>query len=158
MPPARSKRKEGEHRRRSPATCGGGRKTDGAAGARAEEIGAERGARFIAQETEGTRGGTVAWRARRAQAVHGTAAAPRHGGSRGASSLTGRPGCSTMPLFIFQIFFNRFKFGLVKRWSSVAQNFKIKYGRVDNETRNKFPYRSFSKFETEFDLKIREPN
>jgi hypothetical protein len=73
---------EGEHRRRSPATCGGGRRTDGTAGARVEEIGAERGARFIAQETEGTRGGTVAWRARRAQAVRGTAAAPRHGGRR----------------------------------------------------------------------------
>jgi hypothetical protein len=54
---------------------------------------------------------------------------------------------------LFQIFFN----GSNLNWSEggflLSENFKIKYGRVDNEIRNKFPYRSFSKFETEFELK-----
>jgi hypothetical protein len=49
---------------------------------------------------------------------------------------------------LFQIFFN----GSNLNWSEggflLSENFKIKYERVDNEIRNKFPYRSFSKFET----------
>jgi hypothetical protein len=47
------------------------------------------------------------------------------------------------------LFFNGFKFELVKRWSCVLKSFKIKYGHVDDEIRNKFYYRSFSKFKTE---------
>jgi hypothetical protein len=48
---------------------------------------------------------------------------------------------------------NHSKYGIL-----LLKNFKIKYKRVDNKIRNKFPYRSVSKFEIKFELKIREPN
>jgi hypothetical protein len=39
---------------------------------------------------------------------------------------------------------------------SQTKKWKIKYGRIDNQIRNKFPYWSFSNFVIEFELKIRE--
>jgi hypothetical protein len=38
----------------------------------------------------------------------------------------------------------------------LLQKFQIKYGWYDLEIRNKFPYRNFSRFKMEFELKIRE--
>jgi hypothetical protein len=40
----------------------------------------------------------------------------------------------------------------------LLENFKIKYGRVGIERRNKFPHWGFSKFRMEFELKFREEN
>jgi hypothetical protein len=38
----------------------------------------------------------------------------------------------------------------------VPQKFQIKYGLKELEIRNNFPYRNFSRFEMEFELKIGE--
>jgi hypothetical protein len=38
----------------------------------------------------------------------------------------------------------------------LLQKFQIKYGWNELETRNNIPYRNFSRFENEFELKIRE--
>jgi hypothetical protein len=39
---------------------------------------------------------------------------------------------------------------------SLLKKFQIKYGWKELERRNNFPYRNFSRFEIEFELKIRE--
>jgi hypothetical protein len=81
-----------------------------------------------------------------------------NGRSRGAGSLTGWPGCRTVPLFIFQIFSMDSKLNWSIGGLLLPQNFNIKYILVDNHMRNKLPSRSFSKFKSEFELKFTEPD
>jgi hypothetical protein len=45
---------------------------------------------------------------------------------------------------------------MIKRWSYVAQKNPVKYGIVGTCIRNNLSYWNFSKFEMEFELKIRE--
>jgi hypothetical protein len=47
-------------------------------------------------------------------------------------------------------------FDSFKRYILVLQKFQIKYGWNDLEIGNNFPYRNFSIFEMEFEIKIRE--
>jgi hypothetical protein len=44
----------------------------------------------------------------------------------------------------------------LKKGLSELKNFEIKYGWKEIEIRNNFPYRNFSRFKMEFELKIRE--
>jgi hypothetical protein len=74
--------------------------------------------------------------------------------SRGAGRLTGGPGCCIVPILIF---FKSICIDSIQWLPSVHKIFQIKYVHVDNLIRNKLPHRSFLKFKTEFELKIREP-
>jgi hypothetical protein len=47
-------------------------------------------------------------------------------------------------------------FGWFKRYLTRVQIFEIKYGWKEFEIRINFPYRNFSRFEMEFELKFRE--
>jgi hypothetical protein len=57
---------------------------------------------------------------------------------------------------LFELIFNRTDLILSKDGLPELENFQTKYGIVENETRNHFPYCNFSKFSLEFELKIRE--
>jgi hypothetical protein len=59
-------------------------------------------------------------------------------------------------LFI-QMFFNPFKFKMVKYGHILLQEFQEKCGHVEKWIRNNSPHWSFSKFRIEFELKFREP-
>jgi hypothetical protein len=49
----------------------------------------------------------------------------------------------------------QFKLDLIKKYLLKFENFKINYGCEGFDEKNNFPYRNFSRFESEFELKLR---
>jgi hypothetical protein len=85
-----------------------------------------------------------------------------HGEAVG-TALTGGVGNTVRPIrFSNRIKFisNGFKFApnvdRSKRCLPQLQKFQMKYGWKELEIRNNFPYRNFSRFETEFEQEFRE--
>jgi hypothetical protein len=92
------------------------------------------------------------------EALPRAAMRPLHGASRRPSCCGWADPSATVPFLFFKYFSNGFEFEPVKRSLVLLKKFQIKCRRVGIEIRNKFPHWSFSKFGTEFELKVRGTN
>jgi hypothetical protein len=81
-------------------------------------------------------------------------------GRRGADKWGQQHSAPNSVFKLNQVYFKQIQicpnFDRYKRCVTVLKKLEIKYGWKDLEIRNNFPYRNFSRFEKEFELKFRE--